>query len=228
MTRDLETREFITNIFFGNEFFAAHAGNICRLKFSDFYSENGALIPADIVVASTGVPLTVMMIQTLRGVCSVARTKYRKQNLDEQITVDITTFIQRFKRGSKRFRIILTQKPKTEIPRNINKYARNMDIIIDGSQSDFLNSLWTVSFFNNSMKTFLFKLHNNTLGYNSAVAHFVRNHSPNCTFCDLSGNEEVMLEKGSHIFYDCVYVAGVIDYIFGRVTRINNFEFSRR
>jgi hypothetical protein len=103
-----------------------------------------------------------------------------------------------------------------------------MDIIIDGSQSDFLNGLWTVNFFNNSMKTFLFKLHNNTLGYNSAVAHFVRNHSPNCTFCDLSGNEEVMLEKGSHIFFDCVHVAGVIDYIFGMVTGINNFEFSRR
>ncbi len=95
---------------------SAHAGNICRLKYSDFYSENGALIPADIVVASTGVPLTVMMIQTLRGVCSVARTKYSKKNLDEQVTVDINTFIQRCKRGSKRFRIILTNKTITEIP----------------------------------------------------------------------------------------------------------------
>jgi hypothetical protein len=228
MTRNLETREFITNNFFGNDFFAAHAGNICRLKYNDFYSEGGALIPADVVIASTGVPLTVMMIQTLRGVCTVAKTKYRKKNLDEQVTVDIITFIQRCKRGSKRFRFILTRKTITEIPHNINKYARNMDIIVDGSQSDFLNNLWTVNFFNNSMKTFLFKLHNNTLGYNSAVAHFVRNHSPSCTFCDLAGHEEENIEKGSHIFYDCVHVAGVIDYIFDRVTMTNNFEFSRR
>jgi hypothetical protein len=122
----------------------------------------------------------------------------------------------------------MTKKIKTEIPHNINKYASSMDIIIDGNQSEFLNSLWTVNFFSNNMKTFLFKLHNNTLGYNSAVAHFVRNHSPSCTFCDLAGNEDDNVEKGSHLFYDCVNVADVIDYIFDKVTRIDNFEFSRR
>jgi hypothetical protein len=148
MTRNLESRDFITNAFFGHEFFAVHASNICKLKYSDFYSEDGALIPANNVIASTGVPLTVMMIQTIRGVCSVARTKYSKKNLDEQVTVDINTFIQRCKKGSKRFRVIMTNKTITEIPHNINKYARSMDIIIDGNQSNFLNSLWTVNFFN--------------------------------------------------------------------------------
>jgi hypothetical protein len=119
----------------------------------------------------------------------------------------------------------MTKKIITEIPHNINKYASSMDIIIDGNQSEFLNSLWTVNFFSNNMKTFLFKLHNNTLGYNSAVAHFVRNHSPSCTFCDLAGNEDDNVEKGLHLFYDCVYVADVIDYIFDKVTRIDNYEF---
>jgi hypothetical protein len=78
------------------------------------------------------------------------------------------------------------------------------------------------------MKTFLFKLHNNTLGYNNAVAHFVRNHSPHCTFCDLTGDADVNIETGSHLFFDCVHVSEVIDFIFDNVTQIQNFEFSRR
>ncbi len=103
-----------------------------------------------------------------------------------------------------------------------------MDIIIDGSQSEFLNSLWTLNYFNNNMKTFLFKLHNDTLGYNNAVAHFVRNHSPYCTFCDLTGDTDVNIETGSHLFFDCVHVSEVIDFIFNTVTQTQNFEFSRR
>jgi hypothetical protein len=79
MTRNLETRDFITSNFFGNEFFIAHAGNICRLRYSDFYDETGNMVPAQLVTTNTGVALTVMMIQTLRGVCSVARIKYSKK-----------------------------------------------------------------------------------------------------------------------------------------------------
>jgi hypothetical protein len=228
MTRNLETREFITSTFFGNEFFVTHAGSICRLRYSDFYDETGAMIPANTVIANTGIPLTVMMIQTLRGVCSVARIKYCKKNLDERKCIDIQTFISRCKRGSKRYRLLMSKHSLTETSHNINKFARNMDIIIDGSQSEFLNSLWTVNYFNNNMKTFLFKLHNNTLGYNNAVAHFVRNHSPYCTFCDLTGDADVNIETGSHLFFDCVHVSEVIDFIFDIVTQIQNFEFSQR
>ena len=38
----------------------------------------------------------------------------------------------------------------------------------------------------NEMKTFCFKLHNNTLGYNYTVNKFIGNHNPYCTFCTLS------------------------------------------
>jgi hypothetical protein len=228
MTRNLETRDLITSNFFGNKFFVAHAGNICRLRYSDFYDETGNIVPAQLVTTNTGVPLTVMMIQTLRGVCSVARIKYSKKNLDERKSVDIQTYISRCRKGSKRYRILMLKHSLTETPHNINKFARNMDIIIDGSQSELLNSLWTLNYFNNNMKTFLFKLHNNTLGYNNAVAHFVRNLSPNCTFCYLTGEADINAETGSHLFYDCVHVSGVIDFIFNTVTQTQNFEFSRR
>ncbi len=96
---------------------------------------------------------------------------------------------------------------KTNTPHNINKFALNMDIIISGSQSTFLNALWTNNFFDNNMKMFLFKLHNNTLGYNNAVAHFVAGHSPCCTFCDAAGDADINPETGLHLFFDCAHVS---------------------
>ena len=103
-----------------------------------------------------------------------------------------------------------------------------MDIIVNGSQAAFLNSLWTNNFFNNNMKTFLFKFHNNTLGYNSAVAHFVRGQSPDCTFCNIARDGNIKTETGVHLFYECTYASTVIDSIFSRVTNVDNFAYSRR
>jgi hypothetical protein len=54
--------------------------------------------------------------------------------------------------------------------------------------------MWNDSIFTNVEKMFLFKLHNNTLGYNNMVAHFVRDHSPLCTFCTLTNNVDQPME----------------------------------
>jgi hypothetical protein len=116
----------------------------------------------------------------------------------------------------------------TEIPHNIVKFSNCMDIVINENQSKFLNQLWTNNFFSCSMKTFLFKLHNNTLGYNIAVAHFVRGHSPLCTFCDIARNQEINNETGLHLFFECPHVTDIVDNIFSRITGVANFNFSRR
>jgi hypothetical protein len=228
MTTDIETNNYITKNFFGREFFSTHASKLYCLKYSDFYTEQDALIPADTVINSTDIPLTVLMIQTLRGVCSVAKLKYSKKELDERVGVDVCTFMMRSKRGSKRLRHIMSHKNTTNIPHNINKFSQNMDIIINGAQSSFLNALWTCNFFDNNMKMFLFKLHNNTLGYNNAVAHFVAGHSPCCTFCDAAGDADINAETGLHLFFDCAHVSDIVENLFSRVTAIDNFLFSRR
>jgi hypothetical protein len=231
MTRDLDTNQYITKQFFGFEFFSMRASNLYKLRYSDFYTDNDVIIPAETVVANTGVPLTVMMIQTLRGVCTVAKRKYSKRELDQRVGVDIRTFLLRSKRGSKRVRQIMSimaLRNFIDTPHNINKFANNMDIIINGNQANFLNALWTNNFFDNNMKTFLFKLHNNTLGYNVAVAHFVAGHSSCCTFCDAAGDANVNAETGLHLFYECVHISTIVDDIFSRINSIDNFAYSRR
>jgi hypothetical protein len=82
--------------------------------------------------------------------------------------------------------------------------------------------------FNNRERTVLFKLYNNTLGYNAAVAHFVRNHSPICTFCDIMEEQDQNRETPVHLFFDCGSVSNIIDNAFKKLTNDPNFLFSRR
>jgi hypothetical protein len=96
------------------------------------------------------------------------------------------------------------------IPHNINKYAENMDILVSVPQSKMLNKLWTLNIFTNAEKTSFFKLHNNTLGYNNIVAHFVRVHSPNCTFYDLNRTAEEYVETPLHLFFNCNSITNII------------------
>jgi hypothetical protein len=88
--------------------------------------------------------------------------------------------------------------------------------------------MWKNTLLNNSTRTFLFKLHNNTLGYNHAVAHFVRNHSPNCTFCDLVGNQEMERETPLHLFFMCDVIEGLLTNIFAWLMGDNDFTFTRQ
>ena len=83
----------------------------------------------------------------------------------------------------------------------------------------------------NEMKTFCFKLHNNTLGYNYTVNKFIRNHNPYCTFCTLSREPEDGRETPYHIFFACRHTERIYEKIFrtflgdgyGEMTRINYF-----
>jgi hypothetical protein len=79
-------------------------------------------------------------------------------------TVNISTFCNRFKRGSKPFRRVLMDTVQDEIPRNINTFEENSQTIIGLSMGRMINSLWGHSYFSIDMRMFFFKMHNNTLG----------------------------------------------------------------
>jgi hypothetical protein len=88
-------------------------------------------------------------------------------------------------------------------------------------------------FFDNATRTFLFKLHNNTLGTNTRMSHFVRNHSRICTFCNITRNPDDEAENVIHLFFQCrstePVVLGLQEWalnngaLFARVTRQNFF-----
>jgi hypothetical protein len=165
---------------------------------------------------------------TIRNVCSTAKVRYSKKEDDKQKSVQIETFLYQRKKGSSHLRKILLKENQQSIPHNINKFARNMDIVITGEQSKMLNELWTNNIFSNQDKMFLFKLYNNTLGYNNAVAHFVAGHSPYCTFCDITLEQEQNPETPLHLFFECNSVNVLISNLFRKITGNNDFNVNRR
>ena len=86
--------------------------------------------------------------------------------------------------------------------------------MINLNQSRSLGKLWTATFFDNALKTFIFKLHNNTLGYNYTVSKFVRQHPATCTFCDIRETEEETRETPLHLFFECASAEPIVENIF--------------
>jgi hypothetical protein len=166
--------------------------------------------------------------QTLKGIVETAQTRFHNNVHRGENIVDINTFLYRARRGSKRFRKILYPIELDHIPHNIVKFCDNVDIVLGCVDSKKVNSFWNSSYLSNSTRTFLFKLYNNTLGYNISVAHFVRNHSRNCTFCDISGNQEIIDETPIHLFFQCIVVENILNEIFRWMLDDRDFELSRK
>ncbi len=61
------------------------------------------------------------------------------------------------------------------------------------------------------------------------MAHFVPGHSPNSTFCDIVGNQDVEDETPLHLFFACRISENFIDEIFswflGERANISRHEF---
>jgi hypothetical protein len=124
---------------------------------------------------------------------------------------------------------LLMDLPRDEIPRNINTFAEKSQTIINLDMGRRLNSLWGFNYFSNDLRTFLFKMHNNTLGLNSRVAHFIPDHSPICTFCRIERRGDAPNEDTLHLFYDCPNTESVRDDFFLWAYREgNNFVISRK
>jgi hypothetical protein len=228
ITIGLRNREQINRRQFTDEVFNEIASKLYSLKYSDLFDEHNVFLTCEMISVQFGINLTQLQWFNLRNACSTAKVRYSKKNIDLQNAVNIETFLYKRKKGSSHLRKVLLNTGDLGIPHNINKFSRNMDIVINGDQAKYLNSLWTNNLFTSQEKTFFFKLHNNTLGFNNAVAHFVAGHSPNCTFCNLTLSPEDSPETPSHLFYECRSVTDLIDNFFRRVTGNEGFRLNRR
>jgi hypothetical protein len=118
--------------------------------------------------------------------------------------------LSRILRGSKKVRKILLGKEPITISQNLKRFSELTDTIVDQENSKKINLLWTHSFWTNSTKTFLFKLHNNLLGLNSRVAKFVQGHPSSCTFCDIQRTPDYHPESTIHRFFECPVTENIL------------------
>ena len=215
--------------FFSDEFFEENKKKILNLTVQDFFLTKDRYKNFEQFTTTTGIDVSEQNFNELKVLASNAKLKYSKKEPLEKKTVNLETYLNRRTRGCKRYRRKIIGKELENIPHNIVKFASNTDTIIGYESSKKLNSIWNVNYFSNQMRTFLFKLHNNTAGYNNVVAHFVRGHSPNCTFCDLIDNPEEEHENPLHLFYSCtvseIFIERIFSWILGTAANVSRQEF---
>jgi hypothetical protein len=200
LTFDGEDGGRITEEFFEGDDFNAQKRKIGNLKVSDIIKD-GEIVNFNIFSARTGIRIQEERYETLSRIC--ANRIAEIGNLAESKPVDLLTFCNRFRKGSKSFRRIISGPKQETIPRNMLTFADCTDTVIGLSLSEKINGFWGYSFLNNDVRSFLFKLHGNVLGINSRVSHFIRDHSPVCTFCRLMGREDAEDETILHLFFSC-------------------------
>jgi hypothetical protein len=228
ITIDIDSRETFSRSMLTQESFRLYANQLYQLRYGDLFDDENNFLSREQISIISGINFTPLQIFQLRSACRVAKTKFAKKELIEQKSVQVETFLFRRKRGSYHIRGVLSSKPYNCIPHNIRKFADNLDIVVTGEQSKYLNKLWTDNIFTNAEKVFLFKLHNNTLGFNNVVAHFVRGHTPFCTFCNINRTPDPNNETPLHLFYNCDHVHDVLNNFFKNITNDNDFVFSKR
>jgi hypothetical protein len=96
-TLGLENREYLSRNHCDNIFFSENSYNLYKLKYSNFYDNQGNIIGIDEIRETTGVMLTELQIFRCRGVCTTAKIRYKKKAIEQQKTTNIETFINRRK-----------------------------------------------------------------------------------------------------------------------------------
>jgi hypothetical protein len=139
----------------------------------------------------------------------------------------MSTFLASWKKGSKKFRRFLDGLDNEYVPHNIMKFAYNTETVIGLDCSVKLNSDWSKTFYSNEMRTFIFKLHNNTLTVNTILSHMVRGISRNCTFCESVRNPEPVDETVFHLFFDCPTVENLRIELFIWLTGTDRYNLNR-
>ena len=203
---DANNPAFLGRGFFSDVEHMQYGGSIRSLTLDKIINADKTLKSKQEFQNLTGIQLSDIKYNKLTGIARTAIQTYTKNVPHEKKTDTLQNFCMRIRKGSKKYRKIITPIETVGISSNIRKFSEKIDLIADDQIAIKLNSLWTKSFFENNMRTFLFKLHNNQLGLNSRVAHFVRDHPSTCTFCDIGQVGEEFQESTSHLFYDCMYV----------------------
>jgi hypothetical protein len=199
---------------------------LINLKMSDLLTPLGR-ISQRTFSASIGVRIPDDLWTTLDKIRNAALLRYNTGDREYGLIETIGKFFAKWKKGSQKIRCLLGKDENNYIPHNMVKFADNMDIIIGCELAKELTKSCTFYFYSNELRTFIFKLHNNTLPYNTILSHFVPGISRNCTFCDLRFNPVEEDETPLHLFFNCISVEGLREVFYVWLLNDNNFTVSR-
>ena len=212
-----QNRNTINESFFTPDEFERSKDNIRSLKFENLLDNLGNILTHPNLTVRTGINFTNTNYEKIRRIVNRCNINYLKAEPLYKKSISAAEFFSKNIKGSKRFRKVITFSSPDTISSNILRYGEIIDTVINLEESKKLNALWGLSFFDNSTKSFIFKLHNNQLGTNSRVAHFVRGHDKSCTFCTLNNIAEENSETINHLFFDCIYTERLLERFYSYV-----------
>ncbi len=208
-------RRLLTGDFFSNEIIIRHGQKVKNLTVDSLIRREGELVTYEEFCAEQQMVVPENKFRIISGACRNLEIRLGKTEADQKKSESIPETCNRIKKLSRIIRRIWEKENHvTEIPHNIRKYSDNTEIIINGDDSKTLNDLWGYNFWDNSIRTFIFKLHNNTLGYNYMVTKHVPNVNKDCTFCELNRVGEESTETPLHLFFTCPYVEPIVEEIY--------------
>jgi hypothetical protein len=172
-----------------------------------------------------GGQVPVPLFRKLVKIVKLCITRFHKDI--ETHGTQLSTFFNGWKRGSKKFRKILTDENQQFVPHNTIKFATNVETVINVNCSLKLNADWIKNYYVNNLRTFIFKLHSNTLPVNVILSHFVRGVTRNCSFCEMARNPDPVDETLFHLFFDCPTTETLRNNFFKWLTNNENFLIHR-
>jgi hypothetical protein len=189
---------------------------VMKITWSDL-SAGGNFLSKHDVETHVGLTLTNNKYGSLKNAYQCAVNKYHSNG---KSVTDISTFLSSFKKGSKRFRLILgTDRNLRNITNSqqVKTFMRLIDCAIpEELRTKTLFCSWNKSYMSSNINMFKFKFYNNILGLNSRVAHFNNEIDAGCTFCKITGPFPVPSETFVHIFFDYPSVYKIIQTLYSR------------
>jgi len=176
-------------------------------KYSDFFHEGQPMLLDSI---NTRLTTSINLNTYLRLTTALGNfTRAKKINAkSDGTTVNIGTFLNKFRKGSRQIREVLAKKQLNKVTlkhqKTVKTFFRLIGIpIFEDSLLMKVLPIWNRIYLPNRMREFLFKFFNNCLGINTRLSHFIENPDRRCTFCKLQNPNTMNEETFQHLFFHC-------------------------
>jgi len=203
-------RDIRTNNTLSFEYFAQgepiHTWVLAKLRYSDICLGNN-IKPIDQIshILNTNIsPANYLRLAS----AVLAFSRYHKSVAAQEKHNNLNAFLGSFRRGSRKFRNIITNYRNAKVPIQTNTSVRKF-YEIHGLQIQPENVLerrfkeWHSTFYTNGVREFIFRFNNNLLALNTKLSHFVPGKSRGCTFCEQATYRPCPDETSLHLFFEC-------------------------
>jgi hypothetical protein len=156
--------------------------------------------------------------------CVLDSLKLNKKFMNSESGLDLTSFLRKFKKGSRQFRKIFDGFADSQLKKNrrVSTFFNLTALPVPEHKTLItLQSLWTCNVYPMRLRDFIFKFRNNLLGLNTRVSHFNNTVSRNCTFCSITSQNNppnTPDETFVHLFFSCPHTKRVIKSFIDKFT----------